>query len=70
MFYERSTGCSSFFIFCRKFGKDESNETQKEPMVRRIPDAQPRYQTSENGGGYEVVPTPTVINGDDDDLPL
>ena len=45
-------------------------EAENRSEADGIPDAQPRYQTSENGGGYEVVPTPTVINGDDDDLPL
>ena len=45
-------------------------EAENRSEADGIPDAQPRYQISENGGGYEVVPTAPVINGDDDDLPL
>lgn len=45
-------------------------EAENRSEADGITDTQPRYQISENGGGYEVVPTPHVINGDDDDLPL
>ncbi|MBQ8731582.1 MAG: hypothetical protein IJY82_01965 [Oscillospiraceae bacterium] len=45
-------------------------EAENRSEADGITDTQPRYQISENGDGYEVVPTAPVINGDDDDLPL